>query len=916
MPNFNFFFFSIILITISFSEIISHKVIENSPQETEIIIDAFISVDNSQIKNLTLFYKSNSQINYIENPMINSQNGFYYGIIPATFSTTKRIDYYILLELKNGKLYSFPEKNPISNPIKINVNHTSHKQKKIYSDNLSKDLQVLSPLPNSRVYRDDLLISLSYFNLNDIEVTKTKVFLNKRDITDRVEFFDSYFIFKPDFIIEGKYNVEVIFTDKYNRQLNPFNWKFIVLTNTKLAGLSTMFTHSGRFSTNYSLNENNEDKLELFNINFDYRPNFDFLKLRSKVKWSNDISKYEQDKNRYLLQFNAPYIDLEIMDSYPYINQYVLNNFRVRGLNFKFDSKFFDFNLIQGDLINAHQGNPQNRGFVITDDILNDTINLSVDNYSFRRNIFALNVGMGNPNSLFYNINFVKSKDNVSSVLSYPDNLDNHRIEIDNEYLFLLDSINQNDQNYFDTTIVINNNDTTINYSILYKDFKNLYQDQYYFNILTSNWAGDTPKDNLVIGSNLKWMLDDKKITFNFGTSLSLLNQNTWEPVLSLTSLDTLFDGNQDGMIMDNIQLPENVNFEEYEDIFKFSFNQVPLLPIDISNGKIGLEEILTMPSLAYNLDLSLKYFSHNINMGIKQIGPEYKSLSNPYLQTDIREQFINDRFRLINKKLFVDLGFKRTEDGIEVARKSLSKTDKYNLVLNYYPGYDLPNYSLSINLLNRDNGIDSLDVFTYQEFVGVGVDGADELGYKEVSDTTNRRENTNSFQSNFSISYNYKFYGDHNILFNISQTSKKDLLFKESFEYDSLYFSPQSFNQMLLINLKSTWSKIWKSNININYNYFNYSENTPYYQQQILKQIDVKGYYYRKKILDLFKIGLNYTIASGNLSYSELGLTLGNKIKLFEDIFCDFSYESRFRNTNDTKRKNEYYYIKISYKF
>ena len=76
--------------------------------------------------------------------------------------------------------------------------------------------------------------------------------------------------------------------------------------------------------------------------------------------------------------------------------------------------------------------------------------------------------------------------------------------------------------------------------------------------------------------------------------------------------------------------------------------------------------------------------------MGIKQIGPEYYSLANPYLQTDIREQYFNDRFRLIDNKLFIDYGFKRVEDGIEVAQKSLSKTDKYNIILNFIGYMDL----------------------------------------------------------------------------------------------------------------------------------------------------------------------------------------------------------------------------------
>ena len=322
------------------------------------------------------------------------------------------------------------------------------------------------------------------------------------------------------------------------------------------------------------------------------------------------------------------------------------------------------------------------------------------------------------------------------------------------------------------------------------------------------------------------------------------------------------------------------------------------------------------MPSLAYNIDLSLKYFSHNVNMGIKQIGPEYYSLANPYLQTDIREQYFNDRFRLIDNKLFIDYGFKRIEDGIEVAQKSLSKTDKYNIILNYYPGYDLPTYSFSLNLLNRDNGVDSLDVFIYQEYVGFEDPEADELGYKEVSDTTNRRENTRSFQSNFSLSYNYKYYGDHNFLFNISQLNKKDLLFDEISEYDPLYFSPQSFNQMMLLNIKSTWSKQWISNININYNYYNYAKDTPYYQEQFLRQIDIKGYYYRYKKINLIKVGINFSRANGNLLYNEIGSNFSTKLELLENVFLDFNYEYKYRDTSGSKQKNQYFFVKASYNF
>ena len=913
-----FFYLFFIIISFSYSQIIFHKVIDKSNSETDIVIDALVSLPFSEIKNIKLYYKSEKQIQYLEKEMIYKGSGFYYGTIPSNYVTSDKIYYYILLELYDNKLYSFPYEKPISKPMEIQINRKNNKQKKIRSDSQNKSLQILSPLPNSRIYKDDLLISLSYFKLKNIDIEKTKVLLNNREITEQVIFNDNYFIYRPDFILDGKYNIQVIFIDNYNREMAPFSWNFTVLSKDRLEGLSTMFNHAGRFSSNYSINNNDQDKLETINFNFDYRPNFDFLKLRTKVKWSNDYSKYEQDKNRYLLQFKAPYINLELMDSYPYINQYALNNYRVRGLNLNIDSKFFDFNLIQGDLVNAVQGDPQNDGLIISDIIDTDSIYFSINNYSFRRNIFALNLGIGNPEKLFYNFNIVKSKDNINSLLSNPEDINSHIINIPDEFI---DDLVQNNEESFNATVINNDDGTTsTNYSILYQDLKDLHQNEYIFNILSNDWAGQTPKDNLVIGSNIKWSLDNRNINFNFGSSLSLLNQNTWEPILSIESLDTLFDANQDGMIMEEIELPEGINFSDYENIFKFSFNQVPLLPIDVSSGSIGLEQILTMPSLAYNIDLSLKYFSHNISMGIKQIGPEYYSLANPYLQTDIREQYVSDRFRLINNKLFIDYGFKRIEDGIEVAKKSLSKTDKYNMVFNYYPGYGLPTYSLSLNLLNRDNGVDSLDVFTYQEYVGFDSDypedEVDDLGYTEISDTTNRRENTRSFQTNFSLSYNYKYYGDHNLLFNISQLSKKDLLFNEISEYDSLYFSPQSFNQMLLFNIKSTWSKKWISNINFNYNYYNYAKDTPYYQEQFLRQIDIKGYYYRYKKINFIRLGINFSRASGYLLYDEIGSNFNAKLELLENIFLDFNYEYRYRNTNGSKQKNQYFFVKASYNF
>ena len=942
MINYKFFYLPLLIISSIYTQTIFHQNIDRAIPNQEIIIESFIDVDYSKIKKVILHYKSSNQIKYLESKMNVNENNFFIAVIPKDYVKEGYLHYYITLELINNKLYSFPYNNPTELPLIIEI--LDNKNNKINIDLAfsSNDIQILSPLRGARVYKKDLLISLSYFNLKNIEILKTKVLLNNRDITSKVTFNDNYFIYKPDFILDGQYNVEVIFFDKYGRKLPIFKWNFIVISKDKLQGLETLLNHSGKFSNNYAFNNIGIEKLSVNNTNIDYRVNFDFLKIRNKVKISSLSNNFQQDKNRYLIDFKAPYINLQLGDSYPYINQYALNSYRVRGLNLKIDSKFFDFNFITGDLARAVVGNPDDDAIVIgpIEQFIDSTefnsiydttfvMNISRDNYTFKRNVYGFNIGIGNPEKLFYNLSFIKAKDNTSTLSSINSNdISDYLVTIPTDAVYFINEsyIASNNNTFTIDSIYTENGcviDTSVSYSILYQDlnqdFNEIFGNNFTQNLQLDNWVGKKPKDNIVIGSNLKLALDNQNIIFNLGTSLSLLNQNIWEPTLSIESLDLLFDDNEDGMIMEDIELPEDFDFEQYEDIFQFSFNQLPLLPIDITSGKIGLEQILTMPSLAYNIDLTLKYLGHNIGMGIRQIGPEYNSLANPYLQQDIREQYINDKFRLINNRLFVNYGFKRIEDGIEVNQKSLSKTDKYNIGLSYYPGYDLPTYGLSFNLLDRDNGIDSLDVFTYQEYIGLGEsfegEEADELGYIEISDTTNRRESTSSFQYNFNISNNYKFYGSHNFLINFSKLKKKDLLYKEIITYDSLYFSPRTYNQTVVLNIKSTWTKKWLSNINYNYNYYSYGNNN-YYQNQFLRLIDFKIFYYRFKKINLIKVGFNYSEANGNLMYNQFSSSISTKLEIIKNIFVDLDYEYRYRETINKIQKNKYFFVKASYNF
>jgi len=162
------YFFYFLFLSFIHTEIIQHSHIIDSNSKTSIKVDVLINQSYDNIKKVTLFYRSNNQIEFLELDMVHSKDNFFNAIIPSEYVTKNGINYFITLELKDNSLYSYPYENPKKNPIKINI-----KENNIKSNTRSKlsnqGVQILSPIPDTRVYKEDLLISLSFFKLKNIE---------------------------------------------------------------------------------------------------------------------------------------------------------------------------------------------------------------------------------------------------------------------------------------------------------------------------------------------------------------------------------------------------------------------------------------------------------------------------------------------------------------------------------------------------------------------------------------------------------------------------------------------------------------------------------------------------------------------------------------------------------------------------
>ena len=121
-------------------------------------------------------------------------------------------------------------------------------------------------------------------------------------------------------------------------------------------------------------------------------------------------------------------------------------------------------------------------------------MDFSRDNYTFRRNIYGFDIGIGNSNKILWNFSIVKAEENLNTISKISNSMPNHIINLSEDYHYL---INAENEHYFlmDTTITDNDciPDTTINYLINYNtlidSFNFIFEDDYAYNIFSSDFG-------------------------------------------------------------------------------------------------------------------------------------------------------------------------------------------------------------------------------------------------------------------------------------------------------------------------------------------------------------------------------------------------------------------------------------------
>jgi hypothetical protein len=193
-----------------------------------------------------------------------------------------------------------------------------------------------------------------------------------------------------------------------------------------------------------------------------------------------------------------------------------------------------------------------------------------------------------------------------------------------------------------------------------------------------------TPRDNIVLGTDLGLALDRRRFEIKASGAWSLLSSDISSGALNADSLKKISD----------VDLPFNP--QDFEKWFILNESTSPLDP----RGKT---------SLAYQLTLNFNYFNQFLTAGYKQIGSEYVSLGHSFLRSDIRGFFITDRWRMMRNRVHLTLGLESYDDHFNtIDHRPPTRLNTWQFGLAIFWDPNLPSLNLNFRNHNRDNNLDT----------------------------------------------------------------------------------------------------------------------------------------------------------------------------------------------------------------
>ena len=755
----------------------------------DLILSA-MPVSDNQVVEAQGYYRIKGNISFQEVHLQNVQATWEMKINGRALSE-KGLEYCLIFKMTDGGILAFPKEDPLDQPHELNVLPMIFSNKIVdlleptfQQESVEVDILILSPEPDAEINPDDAVIALSLFNIPDVDSASIRLVVDGKDVTEQAEISGGIVTYIPKRFKKGIHSVQLTLSMLDGTPIKPISWTFSVLGGLAIAG---NVDYRGDISARYLNEYVGENFLNVGELRGNAEVSVDFGKVKTSFRQTTRDNPYRQPLNRFstALQFGE-FLDIRMGDFYRSISPYTLDGRRVRGLSIDIDLKFVRLEVIQGQLnrkvqhLNKMNGAlllPSNPGKVDTLGQLLFTMDRT--GYTFDREITLARLSIDLFSKFQMGVHIMKAKDDINSV----------------------------NKDISGASFSVDSTDITVNDSLY-----NIAVDNYTYNTFTSaveavggnvnlpnkNWGGRTPEDNIVVGFDIGTVRDKKRLKLDFSWNFSMHNRDIWDGPMTFSQLDTIIDDTADGFIAQSYDADGNVSTagidttqipfdpSSFQNLFIYNINTTPLVPFDYISAKFfPITTYVNMPSSAFHFRIMGNYRYNKFTMVYRQIGPEFVSLANPYLTTNIREFVFTNRLALIENKLLISATYKYKDDKILRIVKEPLITKTLVASLTFMPGANAPSFVVNFQTIGKNNSKTEL------EKVG-----------QEWQDFRQDSRTNNSF---FSVTYPFSMGRiKHNLNVNVNKIVNEDQL---AGDRKTDYFFQKSDSKTMSLALSSHFS-------------------------------------------------------------------------------------------------------------
>ena len=680
----------------------------------DLILSA-MPVSDNQVVEAQGYYRIKGNISFQEVHLQNVQATWEMKINGRALSE-KGLEYCLIFKMTDGGILAFPKEDPLDQPHELNVLPMIFSNKIVdlleptfQQESVEVDILILSPEPDAEINSDDAVIALSLFNIPDVDSASIRLVVDGKDVTEQAEISGGIVTYIPKRFKKGIHSVQLTLSMLDGTPIKPISWTFSVLGGLAIAG---NVDYRGDISARYLNEYVGENFLNVGELRGNAEVSVDFGKVKTSFRQTTRDNPYRQPLNRFstALQFGE-FLDIRMGDFYRSISPYTLDGRRVRGLSIDIDLKFVRLEVIQGQLnrkvqhLNKMNGAlllPSNPGKVDTLGQLLFTMDRT--GYTFDREITLARLSIDLFSKFQMGVHIMKAKDDINSV----------------------------NKDISGASFSVDSTDITVNDSLY-----NIAVDNYTYNTFTSaveavggnvnlpnkNWGGRTPEDNIVVGFDIGTVRDKKRLKLDFSWNFSMHNRDIWDGPMTFSQLDTIIDDTADGFIAQSYDADGNVSTagidtpqipfdpSSFQNLFIYNINTTPLVPFDYISAKFfPITTYVNMPSSAFHFRIMGNYRYSKFTMVYRQIGPEFVSLANPYLTTNIREFVFTNRLALIENKLLISATYKYKDDKILFIVKEPLKTKTLVASLTFMPGANAPSFVVNFQTIGKNNSKTELE--------------------------------------------------------------------------------------------------------------------------------------------------------------------------------------------------------------